>query len=142
VFGSGADPVDTGLVTSMNRPGSNVTGATFLTALLGAKRLGLLRDLVPDAQVVALLVNPNTTVGRLQTRDVQEAARELGQSLVVLDGGSDDLLLPQALPRGLPNAKGSHASRRSRQEHASAATVDRRRVGEQRAGVVSPRGNT
>jgi putative ABC transport system substrate-binding protein len=90
VFGSGADPVETGLVTSLNRPGGNVTGATFLTALLGAKRLGLLRDLVPGAEVIALLVNPNTTVGRLQMRDVQEAARTLGQSLVVLDGASDE----------------------------------------------------
>ena len=68
----------------------NVTGATFLTAQLGAKRLGLLRDLVPGADVVALLVNPNTFVGRVQTRDVQEAARALGQSLVVLNGGSDE----------------------------------------------------
>jgi putative tryptophan/tyrosine transport system substrate-binding protein len=90
VFGSGADPVETGLVTSLNRPGGNVTGATFLTALLGAKRLGLLRDLVPGAEVIALLVNPNTTVGRLQMRDVQEAARTLGQSLVVLNGASDE----------------------------------------------------
>src|SRR5262249_11189195 len=89
VFGSGADPVETGLVTSLNRPGGNVTSATFLTALLGAKRLGLLRDLAPGAEVIALLVNPNTTVGRLQTRDVQEAARALGQTLVVLDGASD-----------------------------------------------------
>jgi putative ABC transport system substrate-binding protein len=58
VFGSGGDPIELGLVTSLNRPGGNVTGATFLTAQLGAKRLGLLRDLVPGADVVALLVNP------------------------------------------------------------------------------------
>jgi putative ABC transport system substrate-binding protein len=90
VFGTGLDPVQEGLVTSLNRPGANVTGATFLTAALGAKRLGLLRDLVPGADVVALLVNPNTLVGQVQTKDVQEAARALGQSLVVLDGGSDE----------------------------------------------------
>jgi putative tryptophan/tyrosine transport system substrate-binding protein len=90
VFGSGGDPVELGLVTSLNRPGGNVTGATFLTAQLGAKRLGLLRDLVPGADVVALLVNPNTAVGRVQTRDVQEAARALGQNLIVLNGGSDE----------------------------------------------------
>jgi putative ABC transport system substrate-binding protein len=90
VFGTGLDPVEQGLVTSLNRPGGNVTGATFLTGTLGAKRLGLLRDLVPGAGVIALLVNPNTQVGQVQTKDVQEAARALGQRLVVLDGGSDE----------------------------------------------------
>jgi putative ABC transport system substrate-binding protein len=90
VFGSGGDPVETGLVASLNRPGGNITGATFLTAALGAKRLGLLRELVPGAEVVALLANPDKSVGRVQIRDVQEAAHALGQNLVVLDGGSDD----------------------------------------------------
>ena len=90
LFGTGLDPVEQGLVSSLNRPGGNVTGATFLTGALGAKRLGLLRELVPGADVIGLLVNPNTSVGRVQTRDVQEAARALGQSLIVLDGGSDE----------------------------------------------------
>jgi putative tryptophan/tyrosine transport system substrate-binding protein len=89
VFGSGGDPVETGLVASLNRPGGNVTGVTFLTATLGAKRLGLLRELVPGAEIIALLVNSNTSVGKVQIRDVQEAARTLGQRLVVLDGSSD-----------------------------------------------------
>jgi putative tryptophan/tyrosine transport system substrate-binding protein len=90
VFGSGGDPVDMGLVASLNRPGGNVTGATFLTATLGAKRLGLLRDLAPGAKVIALLADPDKPVGRVQIRDVQEAARALGQSLVVLNGNSDE----------------------------------------------------
>jgi putative ABC transport system substrate-binding protein len=90
VFGTGGDPVANGLVASLNRPGGNITGATFLTAALGAKRLGLLRDLVPDAQVIALLANPNYYLGPIQIRDVEEAARALGQRLVVLDGGSDE----------------------------------------------------
>jgi putative tryptophan/tyrosine transport system substrate-binding protein len=90
VFGSGGDPVQTGLVPSLNHPGSNVTGATFFTAALGAKRLGLLRELVPAAGVIALLANPDKSVGQVQINDVTEAARALGQKLLVLDGGSDD----------------------------------------------------
>jgi len=90
VFGTGGDPVANGLVASLNRPGGNITGATFLTAALGAKRLGLLRELVPGAQVIALLANPNYYLGPVQIRDVEEAARALGQRLVVLDGGTDE----------------------------------------------------
>jgi len=90
VFGSGGDPVQTGLVPSLNHPGGNVTGATFFTATLGAKRLGLLRELVPGAEVVALLANPDNSLGQVQIKDVTEAARALGQKLLVLDGGSDD----------------------------------------------------
>ena len=77
------------MVASLNRPGGNITGATFLTAALGAKRLGLLRELVPGAQVIALLANPNY-YRPVQIRDVEEAARTLGQRLVVLDGGTDE----------------------------------------------------
>jgi putative ABC transport system substrate-binding protein len=90
VFGSGGDPVQTGLVTSLNRPGGNATGATFLTANLGTKRLGLLRQLIPGAEVVALLVDPDKSVGQVQIKDVTEAARSLGQKLLILDGGGDD----------------------------------------------------
>jgi ABC-type uncharacterized transport system substrate-binding protein len=90
VFGIGEDPVKEGLVPNLNRPGSNVTGATFFTALLGAKRLGLLHDLVPKAELVGLLVNQNTSQGQGQIRDVQQAARDLGLGLVVLNGGSDE----------------------------------------------------
>ena len=90
VFGTGGDPVANGLVASLNKPGGNITGVTFLTAALGAKRLGLLRDLVPAAQVIALLANPNYYLGPVQIRDVEEAARALGQTLVVLDGSTDE----------------------------------------------------
>ena len=78
------------MVASLNKPGGNITGVTFLTAALGAKRLGLLRDLVPAAQVIALLANPNYYLGPVQIRDVEEAARSLGQTLVVLDGSTDE----------------------------------------------------
>jgi ABC-type uncharacterized transport system substrate-binding protein len=90
VFGTGGDPVASGLVTSLNRPGGNVTGVSFLTAALGAKRLGLLRDLVPAAQVIAVLANPKYYLGPVQIRDVEEAARSLGQPLIVLDGSTDE----------------------------------------------------
>jgi putative ABC transport system substrate-binding protein len=89
VFGIGEDPVKEGLVPNLNRPGGNMTGATFSTALLGAKRLGLLRGLVPGADVIGLLVNQNSTQGQGQSEDVQAAARQVHQKLVVLNGGSD-----------------------------------------------------
>ena len=90
VFGIGEDPVKEGIVASLNRPGANVTGATFFTALLGAKRLGLLRELVPKAEVIALLVNQNSSQGQGQVKDVQEAARNLGQRVIVFNGGTDE----------------------------------------------------
>ena len=90
VFGIGEDPVREGLVANLNRPGGNTTGATFSTALLGAKRLGVLRQLVPQAELIGLLVNQNSTQGQGQARDVQEAAQKLGLQLVVLSGGSDE----------------------------------------------------
>jgi putative tryptophan/tyrosine transport system substrate-binding protein len=89
VFGIGEDPVKAGLVSSLNRPGGNVTGATFLSAGLGAKRLGMLRQLVPDADVIGLLANQNSPQGQEQLNDVPEAAKSLGQRVVILDGGSD-----------------------------------------------------
>jgi len=89
VFGIGEDPVKAGLVSSLNRPGGNMTGATFLSAGLGAKRLGMLRQLVPDADVIGLLANQNSPQGQEQLNDVPEAAKSLGQRLVVLNGGND-----------------------------------------------------
>jgi putative ABC transport system substrate-binding protein len=81
IFGSGEDPINGGLVTSLGRPQGNITGATFFTSILGAKRLGLLRELVPGVEVIALLVNPNTPVGKVQTRDVEEARSILPVSM-------------------------------------------------------------
>src|SRR5262245_4558291 len=90
VFTSGIDPVKLGLVASFNRPGGNVTGATMIYSELGAKRLELLRQLLPKAEVVALLVNPNNpTEAENQVRDVREAARAIGHQLVVLHAGDE-----------------------------------------------------
>ena len=84
VFAIGSDPVDMGLVSTLNRPGGNTTGATFLSSGLGAKRLELLRELVPNIVSVALLVNPNNPTTAMQTKDTEDAARALGLQLNVL----------------------------------------------------------
>ena len=90
VFAVGGDPVALGLVASLNRPGSNVTGVSFLTAVLGTKQLELLRQLVPKATTIAMLTeNPNSPDTEAERRDVQDAARAIGQQLLVLDVGSD-----------------------------------------------------
>jgi putative tryptophan/tyrosine transport system substrate-binding protein len=82
-FSSGSDPVKSGLVASFNRPGGNVTGVSFLVNGLGAKRLELLRELVPSATTVGNLVNPTNPNSAGETRDVEAAARVLGLKLHV-----------------------------------------------------------
>jgi putative ABC transport system substrate-binding protein len=89
VFMTGDDPVMAGIVPSLSRPGGNVTGVTFVSATLGAKRLELLRALVPNAETIAVLVDQNSPESQSQLRDVQDAARALGQQLVVLNAGTD-----------------------------------------------------
>jgi putative tryptophan/tyrosine transport system substrate-binding protein len=88
VFAIGSDPVQTGLVDSLNRPGGNVTGATFLSVELGAKRLELLRDLVPKIVSIALLVNPNNPNAAVQTKEMQAATSALGLQLNVVNAAS------------------------------------------------------
>jgi putative ABC transport system substrate-binding protein len=84
VFVAGGDPIRAGYVTSLNRPGGNITGVYQFTSGLEAKRLGLLHEMVPKATTIAVLVNPNFTDAENQLRDVQEAAARLGVQLVVL----------------------------------------------------------
>jgi putative tryptophan/tyrosine transport system substrate-binding protein len=84
VFTSGEDPIKLGLVTSYNRPGGNVTGVALLNDVLGAKRLGLLREIVPAATLIAVLLNPAWPTFDTQLNDVQEAARTVGQQIHVL----------------------------------------------------------
>jgi putative ABC transport system substrate-binding protein len=89
VFTAGADPVDLGLVSSLNRPDSNVTGVYFLIAALAAKRLELLRELLPKATAIGLLVNPANQASEPQTRDVQAATFALGLKLLILNASSE-----------------------------------------------------
>ena len=89
VFMSGGDPVTLGLVASLNRPGSNLTGVTMLAAELEAKRIGLLHELVPQAGVIALLVDPNAPIATYQVQEVQAAGRTIGMPIRVVSAGSE-----------------------------------------------------
>ena len=90
VFNTGGDPIRFGLVASLNRPGGNVTGVASLGKELVAKRFELLREMVPKADAIGFLVNPNNAVAELDTSDAQAAAATLGQKLIVLKASSKD----------------------------------------------------
>jgi putative tryptophan/tyrosine transport system substrate-binding protein len=85
VFASGGDPVKLGLVASLNRPGGNVTGITFILAELGAKHLGLLHELQPGAVRVGVLVDPNFPLIESFVSDVQAAASSIRKQIEVLE---------------------------------------------------------
>jgi putative tryptophan/tyrosine transport system substrate-binding protein len=91
VFATGSDPVIDGLVASLNRPGANATGVSFLAGVLGTKRLELLRQLVPKAATIAVLVDPGPNVpeAERELRDIQAAAHASGQELIVVEVRSD-----------------------------------------------------
>jgi putative ABC transport system substrate-binding protein len=88
VFATGADPVKFGLVASFNRPGGNVTGVSFVSNALVPKQLELLRELVPSAEAIALLVNPNNPNAEFDAKDAQASALSLKRSLQILNAGS------------------------------------------------------
>jgi ABC-type uncharacterized transport system substrate-binding protein len=89
VFATGGDPVRDGLVASLNRPGGNVTGISFTSVDLGAKQLGLLRELRPGAARIAVLVDPRWPLTERFVSEVRAAASAIGQQIEVLDVSSD-----------------------------------------------------
>ena len=89
VFTAGYDPIELGLITSLSRPGGNLTGVSILNVELGPKRLELLHEVVPTAAIVALIINPANPNAGSQTRELQGAAAALGLKLHVLHASSD-----------------------------------------------------
>jgi putative ABC transport system substrate-binding protein len=89
VFTTIADPVQIGLVASLNRPGGNMTGVTLLSVEVGPKLLELLHDVVPRATIMALLVNPTNPNLEIQSRNLQAAALKLGLQVHVLNASSE-----------------------------------------------------
>jgi putative ABC transport system substrate-binding protein len=85
VFANGSDPLRFGLVESLNRPGGNITGVSFFTATLEAKRLGLLSQLVPAAAAFSVLANPTNANAESQRQDVEQGGRVLGRPIEIID---------------------------------------------------------
>ena len=89
VFTTGADPVALGYVASLHRPGGKVTGVVLFTSSLGAKRIGLLRQLLPNIDAVGVLVNPTYPVAAAQLKEVEAAAASLNVRLIVTNASAD-----------------------------------------------------
>jgi putative tryptophan/tyrosine transport system substrate-binding protein len=95
IFAVGSDPVELGLVASLNRPGGNLTGVIILTTEIDEKRLQLLREAVPAAETIALLAGPaDIRLNQIETRHVQSAARTLGLRLLVFNVTTDTEITP------------------------------------------------
>jgi putative tryptophan/tyrosine transport system substrate-binding protein len=94
VFASGGDAVKIGLVASLNRPGGNVTGVNIIFGALGAKRLGLLHELIPAATAVAMLVNPNYPSAPIEVQDVETAGRNLGLRIHIFNARTESEIEP------------------------------------------------
>jgi putative tryptophan/tyrosine transport system substrate-binding protein len=89
VFNTAGDPVQMGLVASLNRPGGNVTGVANLHMEVAAKRLGLLHELLPKAARFAVLVNPNSRNAKFEITEAQEAGSAIGRQIDILTAGTD-----------------------------------------------------
>jgi len=89
VFATAYDPLAAGLVASLNRPGGNLTGVTVITAALWPKRLELLRELISPTPLIALLINPNNLTATHARRELNAAARRIGQDVLLLDASAE-----------------------------------------------------
>jgi len=89
VFVSGTDPLSEGLVPSINRPGGNVTGVSFDDVSVTGKRLALLHELVPKAQVIAVLQDPNAPGSEVETREIEATTRTIGQKMITFKASSE-----------------------------------------------------
>jgi putative ABC transport system substrate-binding protein len=102
-FYSATDPVNAGLVPSLNRPGGNVTGVSIMGSVLEGKRLELLHELVPKASTIAILIDPNYPAANSQSQDAQEAAARLGVKPIMLSAGTEqdvDIAFATLVERG------------------------------------------
>ena len=90
VFNSADDPVKLGLIASLSRPGGNATGINFFVSQMEGKRLGLLHEMVPTAALTGVLLNPNNAPFEFQLKDVQEAARSIGQQIHILHASNEE----------------------------------------------------
>ena len=88
VFAMGGDPIKLGLLPSLSRPSGNITGVSFLSVELSAKRLGLLRELIPTASSIAILVNSSNPAAEINVSEIQSAAHGLGLDLHVLNAST------------------------------------------------------
>jgi putative ABC transport system substrate-binding protein len=86
----GSDPVETGLVRSLNRPEGNITGVSVFAVQLVAKRLELAREFAPEGVAIAFLTNPNNSNYKIDIREIDEAAKPLGQKIIILHAGTED----------------------------------------------------
>jgi putative tryptophan/tyrosine transport system substrate-binding protein len=105
LFTVGADPVQLGLVSSLSRPTGNLTGVNTYGSELGTKGLSLVRDLVPNAGTIAVLVNPKNPITRFTINDAQKAAQTMGQAIHILQASSDSEI--EAAFAGLPPGVGA-----------------------------------
>jgi putative tryptophan/tyrosine transport system substrate-binding protein len=89
IFVTGADPQTEGLVSSLSRPGGNMTGVSFYDIPVTGKRLALLHELVPKAEVIAVLQDPNSGILQTESREIETTARAMGQKIITLKAGSE-----------------------------------------------------